>query len=65
MAEASITTLILGCVNHNGAAHIRERYIEIERHRPGTPEHTIRARLAMHAASLVQCYVFRCQGELL
>ena len=29
-----------------GAAHIRELHIEILRDKPGTPEHTIRARLS-------------------
>lgn len=46
MTEASIATLILEYVDEKGAAHIRELHIEIERQRPGTPEHTIRARLS-------------------
>jgi hypothetical protein len=46
MTEVSITTLILEYVDEKGAAHIRELHIEIQRHRPGTPEHTIRARLS-------------------
>jgi hypothetical protein len=33
-------------VDENGASHIREMHIEILRQRPGTPEHTIRARLS-------------------
>ncbi|MCY2953624.1 MAG: hypothetical protein NTU53_16840, partial [Planctomycetota bacterium] len=46
LTETSITTLILEYVDEKGAAHIRELHIEIERQRPGTPEHTIRARLS-------------------
>lgn len=42
---ASIRTLVLEYVDIHGAAHIREMHIEILRDRPGTPEHTIRARL--------------------
>lgn len=30
----------------NGASHIHEMHIQILRHKPGTPEHTIRARLS-------------------
>jgi len=33
-------------VDKNGASHIRQLHIEILRDRPGTPEHTIRARLS-------------------
>jgi hypothetical protein len=33
-------------VDQMGASHIRELHIEILRDRPGTPEHTIRARLS-------------------
>jgi len=46
MADVSIRTLILEYVGENGASHIREMHIEILRHKPGTPEHTIRARLS-------------------
>ncbi len=46
MSDVSITTLILEFVDTNGASHIREMHIEILRHRPDTPEHTIRARLS-------------------
>ena len=46
MAESSIAMLILEYADEKGAAHLRELHIEIERHRPGTPEHTIRARLS-------------------
>lgn len=42
----SIRTLVLEFVDQNGASHIREMHIEILRQRPGTPEHTIRARLS-------------------
>lgn len=42
----SIRTLLLEYVDNNGAAHIRELHIEVQRERPGTPEHTIRARLS-------------------
>lgn len=43
---ASIKTLVLEYVDNKGASHIREMHIEILRDRPGTPEHTIRARLS-------------------
>jgi len=43
---ASIRTLVLEYMDREGAAHIRELHIEIQRQRPGTPEHTIRARLS-------------------
>lgn len=43
---ASIRTLLLEMVDNNGASHIRELHIEILRDKPGTPEHTIRARLS-------------------
>ena len=46
MTEVSIRTLLLEFVDANGASHIRELHIEILRHRPDTPEHTIRARLS-------------------
>jgi hypothetical protein len=46
MPEVSIRTLILEFVDSNGASHIREMHIEILRQKPGTPEHTIRARLS-------------------
>lgn len=42
----SIKTLVLEYVDREGAAHIRELHIEILRDKPGTPEHTIRARLS-------------------
>ena len=41
-----IRTLILEYVDAKGASHIREVHIEILRQKPGTPEHTIRARLS-------------------
>ena len=43
---ASIKTLVLEYMDREGAAHIRELHIEILREKPGTPEHTIRARLS-------------------
>ena len=46
MSDVSIRTLILEFVDSNGASHIREMHIEILRQKPGTPEHTIRARLS-------------------
>jgi len=46
MSDVSIRTLLLGFVDCNGASHIREMHIEILRQKPGTPEHTIRARLS-------------------
>jgi hypothetical protein len=46
MADISISTLLLEFVDANGASHIREMHIEILRHKPDTPEHTIRARLS-------------------
>jgi hypothetical protein len=46
MSDVSIRTLILEFVDANGSSHIREMYIEILRQKPGTPEHTIRARLS-------------------
>ncbi len=46
MADTSIRTMLLEFVDGNGASHIRELHIEVLRHRPGTPEHTIRARLS-------------------
>jgi hypothetical protein len=46
MKDVSIRTLLLEFVDVNGASHIRELHIEILRHRPDTPEHTIRARLS-------------------
>ena len=42
----SIRTLVLEYVDVKGASHIRELHIEVLRQRPGTPEHTIRARLS-------------------
>jgi len=46
MANVSIRTLILEFMDANGASHIRQMHIEILQHKPGTPEHTIRARLS-------------------
>ena len=46
MSDVSIRTLILEFVDYNGASHIREMHIEILRQKPGTSEHTIRARLS-------------------
>jgi len=46
MIDISIRTLLLEFVDSNGASHIREMHIEILRHKPDTPEHTIRARLS-------------------
>ena len=48
--SASITTLILEYVDARGASHIRELHVEVLRYRPGTPEHTVRARLSEAAA---------------
>lgn len=48
--EGSITTLIVEYVDTNGASHIRELHIEVLRHKPGTPEHTVRARLSEAAS---------------
>jgi DNA methylase len=45
-AGASVRTLILELVDDRGASHIRELHIEVLRQRPGTPEHTVRARLS-------------------
>jgi hypothetical protein len=50
MRDVSIRTLLLEFVDANGASHIRELHIEILRHRPDTPEHTIRARLSEAAS---------------
>jgi len=46
MTDVSIRTMLLECVDANGASHIRELHVEILRHKPDTPEHTIRARLS-------------------
>ena len=46
MSDVSIRTLLLEFVDSNGASHIREMHIEILRQKPGTPEHTVRARLS-------------------
>ena len=46
MAETSIRTLVLELVDTKGASHIRELHIEVLERRPGTPEHTVRARLS-------------------
>ena len=46
MSDVSIRTMLLEFVDSNGASHIREMHIEILRHKPDTPEHTIRARLS-------------------
>jgi hypothetical protein len=50
MSDVSVRTLILEFVDSNGANHIREMHIEILRHKPGAPEHTIRARLSESVA---------------
>ncbi len=50
MVDVSIRTLILEFMDANGASHIREMHIEILQHKPGTPEHTIRARLSEAAS---------------
>ncbi len=50
MEEVSIRTLILEFVDAKGASHIREMHIEILQRRPGTPEHTVRARLSEAAS---------------
>ena len=50
MHETPIRTLILEFVDTNGASHIREMHVEILRVKPGTPEHTIRARLSEAAS---------------
>ena len=42
----SIRTLVLEYVDVKGASHIWELHIEVLRQKPGTPEHTIRARLS-------------------
>jgi hypothetical protein len=42
----AVRTLILEHVDAKGASHIQELHIEILHRRPGTPEHTIRARLS-------------------
>ena len=46
MTDVSIRTMLLEFVDANGASHIRELHIEILRHKPDTPEHTVRARLS-------------------
>ena len=46
MKDISIRTLLLEFVDANGACHLREMHLEILRHKPDTPEHTIRARLS-------------------
>lgn len=51
MTDVSIRTLILEFMDANGASHIREMHIEILRQKPGTPEHTIRARLSEAVSS--------------
>ena len=42
----SIRTLLLEHVDSQGASHISELHIEILNSKPGTPEHTVRARLS-------------------
>ena len=42
----SIRTLLLEHVDSQGASHISELHIEILNRKPGTPEHTVRARLS-------------------
>jgi hypothetical protein len=46
MSDTTVKTLILEYLDYNGACHVRELHIEVLRERPGTPEHTIRARLS-------------------
>jgi hypothetical protein len=46
MTDVSIRTMLLEFVDSNGASHIRELHVEILRHKPDTPEHTVRARLS-------------------
>jgi hypothetical protein len=46
MTDISIRTLLLEFVDANGASPIRELHIDILRHKPDPPEHTIRARLS-------------------
>ena len=46
MTDVSIRTLVLELVDAKGASHIRELHIEVLQRRPGTPEHTVRARLS-------------------
>ena len=46
MEGVSIRTLVLELVDAKGASHIRELHIEVLQRRPGTPEHTVRARLS-------------------
>ena len=43
---AAVRTLILEYVERNGASHISEMHIQVLQQKPGTPEHTIRARTA-------------------
>ena len=50
MTNVSIRTLILELVDTQGASHIRELHVQVLNARPGTPEHTIRARLSEAAA---------------
>ena len=42
----SVRTLLLEHVDLQGASHISELHIEILNRKPGTPEHTVRARLS-------------------
>jgi len=57
MQDVSVRTMLLEFMDANGASHIREMHIEILRHKPGTPEHTIRARLReMLMVCLRPCY---------
>jgi hypothetical protein len=46
MTDVSIRTLVLELVDAKGASHIRELHVEVLQRRPGTPEHTVRARLS-------------------
>ncbi len=50
MEGVSIRTLVLEMVDAKGASHIRELHIEVLQRRPGTPEHTVRARLSEAAS---------------
>lgn len=46
MTDVSIRTLVLELVDAKGACHIRELHLEVLQRKPGTPEHTVRARLS-------------------
>jgi len=46
MSKDTVRTLLLEYISANGASHIKQLHIEILQRKPGTPEHTIRARLS-------------------